>query len=276
MTEVVLPPGECYLEDTDSRLLPGVRVEKTFDGTQWVIEGVSNLVIRAEQPLKTLLLAASTYSDVLVFRNCRRIRLEGLVLGHGERSGHCVGDVVEMENCEDMALDQCELFGSGAHGMVLLRTRRVRVSRTLIRDCTYGLLEADASGDLRFEDCRFENNRQYTMVTLNMEYGKTAPHPKRASFPPLEFVRCSFTGNRVGGPGAGFPQPFFEIGRRGTIRLVECRLEQNYAAWFRSRRGKLHVEECEIAKGQWDRTRPPLVGPWLRARWQRIHDMLFP
>ena len=128
-----------------------------FDGPGLVISGVRNLSIVAEND--STVAAIPRYADVLKFINCENISLSGFTAGHTEEPGECAGGVLSFENCWDVNIDECSLFGCGIIGINAYYCSDIEVKNTEIYECSQGAVALYTVMDARFEnmdihDCR--------------------------------------------------------------------------------------------------------------------------
>ncbi len=166
-TVVTLASGTYLTSETNQASNPAVSWEKTFDGLQLVVTGVKGLTLKAAPgaPRGATLLAQPRYSYTIVFRRCRDLVLEGLTLGHTE-AGECEGGVLRLEECTNVQVVDCDLFGSGVVGMDLEKCTGVSVRGSTIRDCTAGALWALGSKDVRFQDVRISGNEGWPLLSI--------------------------------------------------------------------------------------------------------------
>ena len=128
-----------------------------FDGPGLVISGVRNLSIVAESGCT--IAAIPRYADVLKFINCESISLSGFTAGHTKEPGECAGGVLSFENCWDIDIDDCQLFGCGILGINAYYCSDIDVKNTEIYECSQGAIALFTVMDARFEnmdihDCR--------------------------------------------------------------------------------------------------------------------------
>lgn len=121
-----------------------------FDGPGLVISGVRNLSIIAENDCT--IAAIPRYADVLRFVNCENITLSGFTAGHTEEPGECAGGVLSFENCWDIDIADCRLFGCGIMGIDAYCCSELDVKNTEIYDCSQGAIALYTVMDANFED----------------------------------------------------------------------------------------------------------------------------
>ena len=116
------------------------RWEEVFDGVQLTIQNLSNLTIRAESDdVKAHTVSARPrYAHVINFENCSNIMVEGFTAGHTFEPGSCAGGVIGFNNCEDVLVNNCGLYGCGVVGIWGANTKGVQVTNSDIYECSWG------------------------------------------------------------------------------------------------------------------------------------------
>ena len=116
------------------------RWEEVFDGVQLTIQNLSNLTIRAEgDDVKAHTVSARPrYAHVINFENCANIMVEGFTAGHTFEPGSCAGGVIGFNNCEDVLVNNCGLYGCGVVGIWGANTKGVQVTNSDIYECSWG------------------------------------------------------------------------------------------------------------------------------------------
>ena len=155
--------------------------EFVVDGEQLTIVNLKNVTICGGDNCHIVVDPA--YAYVLNFVQCENIRIENLTIGHNVE-GFCTGGVVGMYKCSGMEIDSCDLYGCGAYGLVADTTRDVTMTRTIIRDCSYGIMQLFGCSAAIFSECSFYRNREYSMVTVDAGCGN------------ILFEACRFFENR--------------------------------------------------------------------------------
>ena len=72
------------------------------------IENVDNLTIIGDN---AEILTVPRSANVLTFRNCDQLTLQGLTVGHTEAAQACEGGVIRLEGCFGAIVDHCRLYG---------------------------------------------------------------------------------------------------------------------------------------------------------------------
>ena len=130
------------------------RWEECYDGPQLVISAISNLTIRgAREDGATTLTATPRYADVIGFSFCDNVTISGLTLGHSEGNSECSGAVLGFENCNDIGLNGCHLYGCGTLGIDAWYCTSLTVTDCEIYDCSIGGVVLGGVYDVTFENC---------------------------------------------------------------------------------------------------------------------------
>ena len=116
------------------------RWEEVFDGVQLTSQNLSNLTIRAEgEDVKAHTVSARPrHAHVINFENCSNIMVEGFTAGHTFEPGSCAGGVIGFNNCEDVLVNNCGLYGCGVVGIWGANTKGVQVTNSDIYECSWG------------------------------------------------------------------------------------------------------------------------------------------
>lgn len=129
--------------------------EESYDGPELVIFNVTGLTIEAEgsDPAATVIRATPRYANVLRFVDCDSLELKGFTAGHTTEPGSCSGGVVYLEDCREVSLDACRLYGCGVLGIQAMRCTGFRVRDCEIYECSYGAVEMDECDGIAFSGC---------------------------------------------------------------------------------------------------------------------------
>lgn len=190
--EIHLAPGVYNLSEWAYQIAaanadtgnPYVSLELVHDGYEVVIRGVSNLTINTDGFLTegtVELVVEPRYANVLTFEGCDQIVLSGMTMGHTPEQGYCTGGVLCFRDCGRAALGNMDLYGCGTYGIVAERVDSIQTVDSVIRDCSYGLLDLTQVKDIGFGDCVFRDSTGFDMLCLR-ESGAT-------------FQSCSFLNN---------------------------------------------------------------------------------
>ena len=131
---------------------------QTYDGPELNICNVSNLTIRAgEGRTDVSFTAVPRYANVIGFLSCDNIGIIGLTMGHTEGAGECSGAVLNFENCNDISLERCRLYGCGTMGINASYCRVLKLTDCEIYDCTIGGAVLYSVYGATFEKCRIHD-----------------------------------------------------------------------------------------------------------------------
>lgn len=130
-----------------------------FDGPALVLTGLENLVIRSESgdPEKCILSAVPRYADVLKFKGCSNITVSGITAGHTVEPGYCTGGVLYFEDCDNVLVDNCGLYGCGILGVRAELCSAVAVTHCEIYECSQGGISIGSSSRIKIENCSFRD-----------------------------------------------------------------------------------------------------------------------
>jgi hypothetical protein len=133
--------------------------EETYDGPQLVIHDVKNLTIKAKDsdPAATTLEALPRYANVLVFKNCGNVTVEGFTAGHTKEQGVCSGGVIYFSGCENSRVENMRLYGCGVTGVDTFMCSGVDVINTEIYECSYGAVYFSMTSDINFKNCNIHD-----------------------------------------------------------------------------------------------------------------------
>ncbi len=124
-----------------------------YDGPSLVITGVENLRLIGQGKEETTVLAEPRYADVIAFENCAHITVANLTAGHTTAPAYCMGDVLGFQNCEDVHIVDCGLFGCGVWGIRANDCVQGDILRTEIYECSEGAVIMSRTSGFVFTDC---------------------------------------------------------------------------------------------------------------------------
>lgn len=180
--KIILKSGKYELSNLEDLRRKPVYHERVFDGQEIIIQGVENLTIES-QGHKSELLIAPSYANVINFRDCSNITLSNLIFGHYPKKGSCEGGVISIKNCNNININDSILFGSGTLGLILSNVNTLIFESSIIKECTYGIMEISDSKNIYFRRSVFTNNQI-------IFYGIVV-----SDFSMVEFNECHFIEN---------------------------------------------------------------------------------
>jgi len=164
---IELAAGRYDLTPLRRTLLPHVRWEEAHDGQYaLIVRKLEGLTLRGPAGSEPAEIVVQTpYTFVLSFEQCSEVTLERLKLGHA-RSGYCIGGVVAASDCTSLRIADCILYGCGTEGLQLEQVRHLEMVRSVIEDCTYGIMTARECERLVMVECVFRRNVQFHGLDL--------------------------------------------------------------------------------------------------------------
>lgn len=161
-TEIVLKDGTYDLsaaKDYGTGWSDYYYWSEEFDGPALTVSGVDNLVIRSESGDRTkcTISAVPRYADVLKFKSCTNITVSGFTAGHTVEPGYCTGGVLYYEDCDNILVNQCGLYGCGILGVRAELCSVLAVTGCEIYECSYGGISIGNSSGIKIENCSFRD-----------------------------------------------------------------------------------------------------------------------
>ena len=184
-----LSEWDPYLSDKGAlKLAEGVSWKDQYGEGELHLEGIKNLTIRGlgAKGSDTEIAVAPLSSHVLVFENCGDIAIEWLHAKHSD--GAYSGRVFHFENSSRITIAGAGMYG-GKDGLFLSNVSDIKVTDSVIYECTETAVFAAASRNVAFENCVFRDNgvggRHLEIVTFH-----------RKGSGNISFSNCTFTGNQ--------------------------------------------------------------------------------
>ncbi|MEM7012928.1 MAG: right-handed parallel beta-helix repeat-containing protein [Verrucomicrobiota bacterium] len=209
---IAVMPGDYHLTDAWGQF--------ETDNITWTeegairITGLENLqfVGPADDDESATILASPENEEVLHFHQCMDIGLHNLVIGHDPKQWACYAAVVGARESSNLEITNCDLFGCGSHGLQLNYTHGVKVSQSVIRECTGLLSSFEHSSDIIFENSDFVDNK-------DPEFGGNGLMIR--SCQNVTFKHCAFIENEMN-------TEFFQVsGTSNNIKVIECEFRDN-------------------------------------------------
>ena len=117
-----------------------------------IIHDVKDLTIQGAGMDKTTIVAVPRYANALEFTDCKRITVSNLTVGH-TNGAYCTGGVLLMENCNDVNIDTCGLYGCGTIGVIGRSCKTLNVTNCDIYECSVGAINALSCEDVLVSGC---------------------------------------------------------------------------------------------------------------------------
>lgn len=136
-----------------------------FDQKELVFFKINNLTIEGVNMETAHIQTEHHGAFVLSFENCSNITLKNLTLGHVPQ-GFCRGGVIEMNNCRNCAIKDCDLYGCGTYGICSAYSNNITFSNSTIRDCSYGIMVLENCKDFHFKGSKFIRNKEFDLIDI--------------------------------------------------------------------------------------------------------------
>ena len=156
---------DCYDRDYAQYTTPRLGWADNFDGKELIVAGMSNLTLEGEGEGASIIVTPR-YAYVLSFFGCKDVTLKNLTMGHTE-GGNCEGGVVELGGCSDIRIDHCDMYGCGTEGIGANKSKNLECINSIIRDCTYQIMTLEHCQQMRFIDCDFHDNQEYSLLNIS-------------------------------------------------------------------------------------------------------------
>lgn len=132
---------------------------ENFDGPGLMITGVKNLTIRSKdgKTKNHTVCAVPRYADVLYFSSCENLVLSGFTAGHTQEPGECTGGVLTFENCMNVTVNDCGMYGCGILGVNAANCTQITLRKCDIYECSYGGISMYGTTGIILQDCSFRD-----------------------------------------------------------------------------------------------------------------------
>lgn len=165
-TRIVLTGKTYNLTEVLNVTNPSIMMTHEYDGVEYVITNVNNLIIEPKNGVSATLLVEPRYSNVLPFKNCKNIIIKGITAGHTTEKGYCVGGVINLVDTSDVTIENCKLYGCGTYGIICDKASNVTALNTEIYDCTYGLVDFSNSKNINLKSCILRDSSEFSMFSI--------------------------------------------------------------------------------------------------------------
>lgn len=165
-TRIVLTGSTYNLSKVLNVSNPSIKMTHEYDGVEYVITNVNNLIIEPKDGVSATLLVEPRYSNVLPLKNCKNITIKGITAGHTTEKGYCVGGVINLVDTSDVTIEYCKLYGCGTYGIICDKASNVTALNTEIYDCTYGLVDFSNSKNINLKSCILRDSEQFSMFSI--------------------------------------------------------------------------------------------------------------
>lgn len=137
--------------------------ESVFNGRQLTVRNLSNITIVGGY--NSHIVVNPAYAFVINFIGCDNIKIQNLTMGHTVE-GYCTGGVIGLKACTQSNISYCDLYGCGAYGLVAENSSSIDMYKTIIRDCSYGVMQLYNIKKITIDGCDFYRNKEFSMIEV--------------------------------------------------------------------------------------------------------------
>ena len=229
-TKIILT-GDLYgLHSTDLITYEGENVyfEECFDGYEMIIHDIDHLQICADENVIPELTTTYRYANVLNFKNCNDVKLDGLMMGHDIEKGYCLGGVLNIENSSNIEITNCFMYGCGTYGIISRESNNIAINSSDIYECSYGLVDIANCHNFEFNNCILRDSEQFTMFAMN-------------NCTNVQYKHCTITGNK-----SGMYNSLISDEGSSNITFFKCLFEKNEYEKFVGKNPVVKIVSCKI------------------------------
>lgn len=202
-------------------------LENSFDGYEAIIHDVDHLEICSSKDALPEIVSESPHANVINFKNCKNVKIDGIIAGHAVQKGSCSGGVIYLDNSSNIEISNCHLYGCGTYGLTSYDSNYITVNNSEIYECSYGLVDLYRSNHFEFNNCTFKDSEEYTMFSIS-------------DCNNMKFNDCTIRGNKCGIYGS-------LVGAYGSrnIEFIKCLFENNTYDYFCSVNDNITLTSCK-------------------------------
>ena len=127
------------------------------NSAELIIKNVEGLTIRGAGVGKTTIAAVPRYANVIRFQKCKKLTIANLTAGHTKEPGLCTGGVLYMDECTEINVDTCGLYGCGTIGVFANSCKKLNITNTDIYECSYGAITALGGENVIVSGCNIHD-----------------------------------------------------------------------------------------------------------------------
>lgn len=271
--KVIMKPGVYDLSTVyDTSENSTVWWDKVSGGKQLTIRTAQNLTIEGDTSGKVEIKTSPRNAEIMHFISGKNISIKNIVAGHTPSEYTCNSGVLGFEYCQNVSIDNSELYGCGSKGISLTSTSGLTGNNIKIDHCSLRALDlykssnikfvnsnfvdheaysniiyANQSNQVSFENCLFENNNKLTWSFTDV-YGNSD----------VSFNKCKIENNTVTKWSDSSDKVYmfntvddFSGVKGGTIALKDTVISNNTSDGLCDNEANLTVENCTIEKNSW-------------------------
>jgi len=166
--KIILKEGEYNLSKAEEiKSNDKVAAHDSYDGKEYIVFEATELIIEGDEGNTVTVVIEPRYANVLTFMYCNNITVKNITAGHTIEPGNCTGGVLRFEDCSDVAVDNCRLYGCGTYGVTTVNSENINVKNTEIYECTYGVVDIFSSSNIFFDNCIFRDSEEFSMFSIS-------------------------------------------------------------------------------------------------------------
>ena len=207
-TQITLSEGVYNLSEVDEVKNKNVKKSDVYDGSEYVVEAVGELLIKAADGAEVTIVTEPRYANVLTFDSCFGITVDGITAGHTIDKGSCSGGVIRFLDSSHALIKNCKLYGCGTYGIIGDLSAFIDVENTEIYECTYGGVSLYNCDGITFDSCIVRDCEGFGLFNfdecsyiniVNSEIKNNTCEDSELIFASscedVEFENCKFTNN---------------------------------------------------------------------------------
>lgn len=202
-------------------------LEDSFDGYEVFIHDVDHLEICSSKDALPEIVSESPHANVINFKNCKNVKLDGVIAGHAVQKGSCSGGVINLDNSSNIEILNCHLYGCGTYGLTTYDSNYITLTNSEIYECSYGLVDLYRSNHFEFNNCTFKDSEEFNMLGIH-------------DCNNVKFQNCIIRGNNCGSYGS-----LIAAGGSRNIAFTKCLFENNTYNYFSSVDDDITLTSCK-------------------------------
>lgn len=160
---IILAPGTYNFSDLTEEEIAGcsdyVNQDYLLSYENFLISDVTGLTLEAAEGGTVELVTENGGASVLDIWKSGDVTLRGLTFGHAVERGECNGSVLCAEDCKNLTIENCRLYGCGTDGICTQRVEGLTVTGTEIYKCSESVFAlGESTTGAVFDRCRFYGN----------------------------------------------------------------------------------------------------------------------
>lgn len=158
---IILAPGTYNFSTMTEEEIAGcsdyVDQDYLLNYENFLISDVTGLTLEAAEDGMVDLVTENGGASVLEIWRSDNVTLRGLTCGHVVEQGKCSGSVLYAEDCKNLTIEGCHLYGCGTVGIWTHQVDGLTVTGTEIYECSESVFSLVDTGAI-FDRCRFYSN----------------------------------------------------------------------------------------------------------------------